>query len=724
MEKLLFIAEKPSLMRECMKVYAKNKSKIPYNIDFTALSGHVCCFENPKTYSEWDKKWSDIKLPMVPKDWKIGIIADKKTMFSDIQKLIKNSSYDGFICGTDADREGNLIYYLFSQKIGIAGKKTYRFWVHDLTDKGIMDAFNTLSDMKKDKKQINLTEASILRSKFDWLVGMNFTISATTHSGQLMKIGRVKTPTLKIVYDNCMAIDGFKSTTSYEIESQYSEGFSGFSDERYNTEAEAKKIILSLSKTAKVESVDTKKVSTSAPQLYKLSDLQIDASKAYGYTPEKTLKLVQVLYEKHKLVSYPRTDCRHISTALAKDFPTLLNAVAAVDSTALKVSKSDMEAVKKVKKYVNDAEVGKSSHTALMPTGIVPKLGTLDKDEINILIMIYKRFLAIFLPPLIEEKTVVVTKNDGNGMLFKSNGKVILDPGYTKIYSTKLENNPLPALKKGQTVNVKSFKVNEKTTNPPARLTEGTLIKEMENISKRITDKELKDVMSEAAGIGTPATRGAIIESLLKDGYMEARKTKKTSTLYITDMGKQYIENLLSFSIVSPELTAEWEKKLREIESGEMKASDFETQMLKFINSMSSELSSVKMKHTSPYPTSSTGATGTPVAKCPKCGKTIVETPKAYSCSNSSCGCVIFKDDKYFKAMGKKMTKSIAKTLFEKGSVKVTGCKSKSGKTYDAIISVSFDSGKYPNYSMSFDDSTPKSKPSSKTTKKKSKPKK
>lgn len=705
MEKLLFIAEKPSLMRECMSVYAKNKSKIPYFIDFTALSGHVCCFENPKTYSEWDKKWSDIKLPMVPKDWKIGIIPDKKKMFSDIQKMLKATAYDGFVCATDADREGNLIYYLFSQKMGIAGKKTYRFWVHDLTDKGIMDAFNSMTDMKKDKKQINLTEASILRSKFDWLVGMNFTISATTHSGQLMKIGRVKTPTLKLVYDNCMAIDGFKSTTSYEIESQYMEGFSGFSDERYATEAEAKKTITSLKKTAKVESVEVKKVSTSAPQLYKLSDLQIDASKAYGYSPEKTLKLVQVLYEKHKLVSYPRTDCRHISTALAKDFPALLTAVATIDSTALKIKKSDMDSAAKNKKYVNDAEVNKSSHTALMPTGLVPKLSVLDKEEINILTMIYKRFLAIFLPPLVEEKTTVITKNDGNGMIFKSNGKIVLDPGYTAIYSTKLENNPLPTLKKGQTVNVKDFKVNEKTTNPPARLTQGTLIKEMENISKKITDKELKDVMSEAAGIGTPATRGAIIESLLKDEYMEARKTKKTSALYITEKGKQYIENLLSFSIVSPELTAEWEKKLREVESGDIAAPEFEKDMLKFINSMSSELSSVKMKHTGGgYSSSSTAPTpGAKIAKCPRCKGDIIETPKAYSCSNPGCGCVIFKDDKYFKSIGKKMTKTIAKTLFEKGSVKVTKCKSKSGKTYDATIKVDFGKGKYPSYSMSFD---------------------
>ena len=725
MEKLLFIAEKPSLMRDCESTYRRNFKSIPYDIDFVALAGHVCGFVAPKEYDEWNTQWKNITIPMVPSPWKIDIIEGKNKLVKDIKDKITHGGYDGIICGTDPDREGSLIYYLLASKLGILKKKTYRFWVHDLTDKGIMDAFNSMVDMSKDTFQKNLTEASILRSKFDWLIGMNFTVAATVHTNSLMKIGRVKTPTLKIVYDNCMAIDNFKPVTTYEIESVYKEGFSGAHvDTRYKTKEEAEKIIKSLGKTASVTNVEKKTVKTAAPQLYKLSSLQIDASKAYGFTPDRTLELVQGLYEKHKLVSYPRTDCCFVSTALAKDFSKLLKACRPVTGMASVVDGIPANAqsdVTKNKKYVNDAEVNKSSHTALVPTGKIPDLSLITPDEEKILTMIYKRFIAIFLPNLVEEKCVVITKNDGNGMEFKSNGKVVVDRGYTAIYDTKIEDNELPALKKGQSVNVKEFKINDKTTTPPARLTEGTLIKEMENISKYIDDKELKDVMSEAAGIGTPATRGAIISSLISDGYIEAKKSKKVASLYITEMGKTYIENLIGFSIVSPELTAEWEKKLKEIEQSELDAKTFEIQMLDFINEVSKEMKTAEMKKSSERPGSSSAA-GEVIAKCPKCGKNIYENSKAFSCEDRDCGCVIFKDDKFFNSIGKKMNKTTAKKLFNDKKIKVTGCRSKSGKTYDAIIKVSFE-GKYANYSMEFDnsdkDKDKKSSTEKKTTAKK-----
>ena len=706
MEKLLLIAEKPSLMRDVESVYKKNRMHIPYDIDFVALAGHVCGYENPKSYPDWNKPWKDISLPMIPDKWKIDVIEGKNKLFNDIKKKITSGKYDGFICSTDSDREGNLIYYLVANKLGILGKKTYRFWVHDLTEKGIMDAFNSMTDMSKDSFQKNLTSASILRSQFDWLIGMNFTVSATVHTNSLMKIGRVKTPTLKIVYDNCNAIDNFKPVTTYEIESAYSEGFSGFHvDTRYKTKEEAQKVINALGKTATVTNIEKKVVKTAAPQLYKLSSLQIDASKAFGYNPAKTLELVQSLYEKHKVISYPRTDCCYISSALAKDFKNLLAPLKTVSELAPYVNgldAPDFIAVSKNKKYVNDAEVNKSSHTALMPTGKIPNYSALSKDEENIMLMIFKRFLAIFLPNLVEEKCVVITKNAGNGMEFKSNGKVVKDPGYTKIYSSKLEDNELPDLKKSQVVNVKEFKINDKTTTPPARLTEGTLIKEMENISKYIDDKELKDVMSEAEGIGTPATRGAIISALISDGYIEAKKSKKVASLYITPMGKTYIENLLGFSIVSPELTAEWEKKLKQIEEGELGSQKFETEMISFVKEVSKEMSTADMKKSSGN-FKNDNSDKEPLCKCPKCGKNIYENTKAYSCEDRDCGCVLFKTDKYLASLGQKMTKTIAKSFFTKKKATFKKLKSKSGKEYAAEIHVDF-SGKYPSYKMEFID--------------------
>ena len=719
MEKLLLIAEKPSLMREIESVYKKNRATIPYNIDFVALAGHICGYENPKSYPEWDKPWKDIQLPMIPSKWKIDILPGKNNIYKDISDKLKKGHYDGIICASDADREGNFLFYLAANKLNILSKKTYRFWVHDLTDKGIMDAFKSMVDMSTDKFQKNLTEASILRSQFDWLIGMNFTVSATVHTNALMKIGRVKTPTLKIVYDNCNAIDNFKPVTTYEIESHYKEGFVGaHTDKRFKTKEEAQKVIDTLGNIATVTKIENKIVKTQAPQLYKLSSLQIDAGKAFGFSPDKTLSLVQALYEKHKVVSYPRTDCVYISSALSKDFSNLLNVckvIPGVDKFVNGITAADMKSVTANKKYVNDPEVNKSSHTALVPTGKLPNMSILSDDEEKILGMIYKRFVAIFLPPLVEDKCSVSTVNDKNGLEFKSNGKVIKDEGYTALYDSKREDNELPALTKGQKVNVKEFKIADKTTTPPARLTTASLVKEMENVQKYIDDKELKDVMSEAEGIGTPATRGAIISALISDGYMEVKKSKKTELLYITTKGKDYIENLLGFSIVSPELTAEWEKKLKQIEEGKLESQKFEKDMIEFVKTISKEMSSVEMKKSSGFSNSDKEV----FAKCPKCGKNIYENSKAYSCEDKDCGCVIFKDDKYFKSIGKKMTKAIATSLFNKKKVALKGLKSKSGKEYDATIIVDF-SDKYPSYKMEFNDK-PATKSASKSTGKKKK---
>lgn len=677
-EKLLLIAEKPSLMRDLKATYNAHENEIPYTIDFIALSGHICGYAAPKEYDGWDLKWKDLPVPMIPEKWKINVMNDKKKMFNEIENKIKTINYDGFICATDADREGNLIYYLLESKMQLK-KKTYRLWVHDLTDKVILESFKNMVDLHEDQFQKNLTYASILRSRFDWLVGMNATVSASTHSNMLMKIGRVKTPTLKIVYDNSMAIDNFKPTTTFQIESVYTEGFSGifFNDDgdiSYKSEEDAKDFLKNFSDTAVVESIDVKKVKTMAPPLYKLSDLQIAANKAYGYTAEKTLSLVQSLYETHKVISYPRCDCRHISTALAKDFKNLLAALDPVDELKPflnNISQPDMDKVAKNKKYVNDAEVNKNSHTALMPTGKKPDMNRLSEDETNIMVMIFKRFLSIFLPPLVENKTVLVTKN--NDFLFKSNGKIVLDKGYTVLFKKNLEDTELPPLKKGQVVHVDNFNIKEKTTTPPARLTEGQLIAEMENISKYIDDDELKEVMKTSKGIGTPATRGAIISNLISDDYIEKKKSKKVETLYISEKGKTYIENLLGFDIVSPDLTATWEQKLKDVEQGNLSSAEFSNQMLKYVNTAVTSLRSFR-KRVSPSLKASAVKEKTSreaLGKCPRCGSNIVEGKNAFGCmgykNDPPCKFAVLKDNEILTSKNIVLTPTMVKSLLETG---------------------------------------------------------
>ncbi|MDD4699281.1 MAG: DNA topoisomerase [Oscillospiraceae bacterium] len=696
-EKLLLIAEKPSLMRDLKATYIAHTDEIPYDIDFVALSGHICGYAAPKEYEGWDLKWKNLPVPMIPRKWKINVMNDKKKMFSEIEGKIKTGNYDGFICATDADREGNLIYYLLEAKMELK-KKTYRLWVHDLTDKVILESFKNMVDLHIDDFQKNLTYASILRSRFDWLVGMNATVSASTHSNMLMKIGRVKTPTLKIVYDNSMAIDNFKPTTTFQIESIYTEGFSGilFNDDgdiSYKTEEDAKDFLKSFTDTAVVESIETKKAKTMAPPLYKLSDLQIAANKAYGYTAEKTLSLVQSLYETHKVISYPRCDCRHISSALAKDFINLLAALEPVDELkpfVSQISKADMDAVAKNKKYVNDVEVNKNSHTALMPTGKKPDMNKLSLDEANVMIMIFKRFLSIFLPPLIENKTVLITKN--NDFRFKTNGKIVLDKGFTILLNKAIEDTELPSLKKGQVVHVDNFKIKEKTTSPPARLTEGQLIAEMENISKYIEDDELKEVMKSSKGIGTPATRGAIISNLISDDYIEKKKSKKVETLYISEKGKTYIENLMNFDIVSPDLTATWEQKLKDVEQGILSSTEFSNQMLKYVTKAVTSLRSLKRSNT-PYKSSSnvTKKRRESLGKCPRCGCDIVEGKKAFGCmgykNDTPCKFVILKENEILSSQNKKLTSVMIKSLLKTRLCSVKGFTSaETGNKYDVDL--------------------------------------
>ena len=698
MEKYLFIAEKPSLMRAVRDVYNKYKKEINAEvglIDFVALAGHVCRLIEPSEYTKWDVKWNDLELPMIPNPFKIDAIPDKKKIIKDIQDMIKKNSYDGIIVGTDADVEGNGIYYLLENYLNISKMKALRFFEQDQTDAGILKSFKELTDFHSYDRDINMTKSYLIRSHMDWLIGMNFTVGFSVKSGFTMKVGRVKAPTLKLVYDNCKAIDEFVPHTDYAVEANYDNPeekykFKGIyiddngKDVRFETEKKAEEFYKTLGNKATVTKIEKKNVKTPAPQLYKLSDVQAEAGKLFGLTPEKVTDIVQSLYEK-KYVSYPRTSGRYISTEKAKEFPKLLKAIASFSDLKPyvdKISSADIEKVKKDKRIVNDVEVKKASHDALLPTGIIPDLSSLSKTELDICNLIYKRLLALFLPALQEEKTTVLTDIDGN--TFKSNGKVIKDKGWTVLYKKKLEETEIPLLKKGDVLNVLSFNSVEKTTQPPSRLTQPTLIETMENIAKYIDDKDLKSVMKTAKGIGMESSRASIIKDLINSGYMESKG--KAMSLYITDVGKKYIENLLGFSIVKPELTAEWEQKMQDIREGERTYEDVETEMIQYVKDMIREIDSSEIKK-EPWKTkSSTGLI------CPVCGKPIMNGKYGYFCSGAKDGC---KFSIQGEIAGKKLTDKQLKALIEKGKTgKISGFTSKTGKKFDAAISLAIEDGK------------------------------
>lgn len=677
-------------MRDIKNVYDKNRNKIPYNIDFLALAGHICCYAPPVEYSNWDCKWVDLKLPMVPEKWKINIINRTANIFNDLKKKITNENYEGFICATDPEREGNLIYHLVETKLNLTKKKTLRLWINDTTETGILKAFKEIKDFHKDTFQRNLTLAAVLRSRFDWIVGMNLTVAASVKTGITMRIGRVKTPTLNLVYKNSKAIENFVPSTSYQICASYKNGFDGYYikdgvifefDKKNNAEAFKNKLPSSL----KVVTVDKEKHKTQPPRLYKLSDIQIEASKKHGFSPEKTLDLIQKLYD-NQLVSYPRCDCCYISEALCDMSDKLIASTSAISEflpTIKNIKSTDIEQVKRNKRYVNDTEVNKNSHTALVPTTKKADISSLSNDELIILKMIYQRFLSIFLPELIEEKTTIIAEKDG--YQFRSSGRVVLNKGFTKFLNISKQDTTLPVVNIGDILNVNDYDVKDKTTTPPERLTDGTLIKEMVNVGKYIEDENLKKIMNESKGIGTQATRSAIINELIKDGYIDVKKSKKANYLYISPLGEAYINNLKGLKIINPELTSEWEQNLREVEQGNYDAVKFNKEMIAFLDDLLSDISKITPNKPNIPQAKSLG-------KCPRCGKDIVEGKKSYGClgykSDPKCDFSIWKENGFFVSQGKKLTPTIIEKLLKSKDHKtlVKGFKSKSGKKYDANV--------------------------------------
>lgn len=638
--KVLLIAEKPSLMREIQNVY--NQINYPDTITFKSFAGHVIGLKNPRDYGvvngvDWgDKLWNLNMIPMIPDKFQYQIASDKKQMYKDLKNEIDSGNYDYIINACDPDREGNHIFQLFYNysKCNLPVK---RFWTNDLSFGNIEHALNNLrfegDGLKPDLK--HLTEAAILRSWSDWLFGMNFTIGVSLQMHTTVKVGRVKSATHMMLAKRENEILNFVPKTTYELETLYKEGFSGvlFDEDgnvRFEKKNDADDILKKLGNTATVESITTKKESTVAPQLYKLSDLQTDASKLFGYNADKVLEIAQNLYEK-KVLSYPRTDCRYLGTELTKEFQKLLQSVATLkelEPYVNKLTKTELDNVSKNKKYVNDKELAKSGHYALSPTSVKPNWNTLTNEEKNILTLVYKRFLAIFLPPMICNKTTLITNN--NNYMFKTNGKELLSKGYTEIYGTNTIDNLLPNLKKGDIVNVDKFEMKDKTTTPPSRYTQGTLIAAMENPTKFLEDENLKSVIKEKQGIGTPATRSTIIKNLLDDKYIEEKKGKgKAAYLYVTDLGMKIYENLKNEDFVSVDMTGIWEEKLSKVAEGAYSFNDYERELREYVKNT---VNHIKQMNINTYNFSKNI-----IGKCPICHSTFIEGKNGYFCSAESC---------------------------------------------------------------------------------------
>lgn len=680
----LLIAEKDSLCTVIKDEYDKIKNELPYRLDFAVQSGHLVTLKEPQEYDEGLKKWSWETLPIFPSEmggWKYKVIPATKKKFFIIKDKLQHNHYDFIVHAGDPDREGEYLVHLVLRLLKCE-LPVKRFWTNDILPRSIEKELKNLHNDAEPKFQ-NLLKSAYCRAHFDWIFGMNMSRAASLSMQGVARCGRVKTPVLKIVVDREYEIQNFKPQTFYTINSDYLEGFSGvLFDENgeisFPTKQKAESFISSqLGKTAKIVETHKEKKTSYAPALFNLSTLQVEASKKFGFGPDETLSIVQSLYEK-KFLSYPRTSCVFLSSEMFNYFDDILNSITAVPGLKPftdQITDENKLSVKENKKYINDAKIEEEGHTALIPTAIQPQWDQLSEKEQLIYQTVAKRFAAIFLPPIIYENTIIIT--DNNGHTFKTAGRIILQKGFADLYGANYKDIVLPDMNEGDTVRVKQISPIEKKTACPKRYTSGDLISLMASPAKFLHNQGYKNIIKEIKGIGTEATRAEIIKELLQNGYMEERKGKgKAKYIYATKTGIAIIDNLKNSDIVSVDLTAEWETKLKEIEKGTKAVKDFDNEAKQYIIDninyfKTANITSIKDLDRT-------------VGICPKCGKPLFASQKGWYCTGFKDGCDFFLRK---VICGKRLTDNQLKSLAEKGySPNIKDLKTKNGETFEAFL--------------------------------------
>ena len=691
----LLIAEKPDLMRRIEEVYNDHVSEISYKISFVSQRGHLLTLLSPDEMDEEQKNWRWETLPFVPEEhggWKYKVIKEKKTgsfltsqeRFDIIKKELSSGKYDFVINAGDPDQEGELLIRIVLSQ---AENKlpVMRFWTNDLTESHILNALKNLKNDDKDPMLINLINAAYGRQHSDYRVGMNISRAATLKMNGRVACGRVKTPILAIVCRREDEIENFVPRTSYGVMAYYEDGITGSlydpgaSDEEetedkkgiiwFDDKKDAENIISKLSKKAKVIFFEEKEEKTYAPKQFKLATLQIEAGK-HGFSDGNTLRIVQRLYEK-RLLSYPRTDCEYLSSD--ENFMGILKVmrdIGTIGDFVKTITKGDLDRVKKSDKWINDKALEESGHSAIRPTTTVPDYSELDADEIYIYEMVCKRFVSMFLPPLIQMKTTLIT--DIDGYQFRSTGKRLIDIGFEKIFGTSFTDSIMPYKQVDDEMTVNEFKVSEKKLQCPKHLTSPEIIAICENPAKYLHDKSLKKSLGKNLKLGTPATRSPIIEQLIeKDKYLEVKREGKRDVVVPTTLGRMIIKNLGPCDICKIDMTGEWELKLEDVRCGRMDLSIFEEQMKEYVVRL---ILDIKNSPMTPFPSKSAIKT---VGICPVCGKNIIESEKGFSCSGytrdgSGCNIKLWKS-KYNasfdinEAMAFWQGKSIEKTVVISG---------------------------------------------------------
>ena len=646
--------------------------------------GHLVELAPPNVYDAKYVKWSIADLPILPQKWQYLVSASTKKQFGILQKLMHRPDVDSVICATDAGREGELIFRLVYQQTGCK-KQFSRLWLSSMEDSAIRKGF---ANLKPSTEYDALYQAALCRERADWMVGINCSRLFSCLYGQPLAVGRVMTPVLAMTVVREAAIAAFAPEKFYTVALSFTDGGTA-SSKRFSQKSDAEALLENCRKEAHttVQKVERKEKTEKPPLLYDLTTLQRDANRLLGYSAQQTLDYAQSLYEK-KLITYPRTDSRFLTNDMAASLPELVVIAAGAFDFHEDVPVHAQQVIDSSK--VTD-------HHALLPTASVSKadLSALPAGERSILRLVVARLLCAVCEPHRYAETTMTTNCAGEE--FTAKGKFVLSDGWKGIESKMLgdllgkkkEPAVLPDVPEQSQCSIAGAELKEGQTTPPKHFTEDTLLHAMETAS---ADSMPEGV--ERQGIGTPATRAATIEKLVQKGFLERKGTKKTKVLLPTDKGKALI-TVMPEEIQSPEMTADWETKLLQIERGEMEPETFMTE----INMVITEL----VKNTEMKKGANALMKSKIIGVCPNCGANVVEREKGWFCENRECRFVLWKDNAFFKRLGKRLDAHVADKLLRDGRVRLKDCKSAKGKTYNATVLLSCEADGRSKFSLEFE---------------------
>lgn len=689
----LIIAEKPSVGQSLAAVLGATERKDGYiqggGYIVSWCIGHLVGLAAAHAYDERYSKWRQEDLPIMPQEWQYTVAADKKKQFSTLRELMHREDVESLVCATDAGREGELIFRFVYEMAGC--KKPFaRLWISSMEESAIRHGFDSLKD---GGEYDPLYHSALCRAKADWLVGINATRLFSVIYGKTLNVGRVQTPTLAMLTGRSAEITGFTKEKYHLV--HIAAGDLTASSERIPDADNAQAMQTAChGRQAVCVSVETEQKTQAPPKLFDLTSLQREANRLFGYTAKQTLDLAQTLYEK-KLLTYPRTDSRFLTSDMETTVPVLVNLSAlAVGFIRGKVAVT----VDNVGGVINDKKV--SDHHAIIPTMSIQgfDLSGLPETERNILALVCVRLICAVHEKHLYETVKAVLECEGHS--FTAKGKTITREGWKEIdrlfrASLKLgaededdggteADRALPPLAEGQAFDSVAATVTEHYTQPPKPYTEDTLLSAMERAGAEETSDD-----AERKGLGTPATRAAIIEKLVSSGFVQ----RKGKQLLPTQDGINLIA-VLPDVLTSPMLTAEWENALTQIAKGAADPDGF----MREIESMTKGLC-INFYKADEDKKALFKQEKEVVGTCPRCGKPVYEGKKNFYCSNRECEFTMWKNDRFFEGRKKALTKPIAAALLADGKAKVKGLHSaKTGKTFDATVLLADTGGKYVNY--------------------------